>query len=244
MEVHKHPHHVTHKKKWSEYFLEFFMLFLAVFLGFLAENWREHLVEKERAKVLAQSLYADLKKDTVELQRDIRFSSSKATAADSIISMLHQPRNKWHDTAFYRSLTEIATINPFIATQGTYQQMKASGSLRYFKQSLVNLMNAYDVQISRTALRDEIDERHNQDKVAVFAYDAFNIEILFDMRLGKPITHPLYMNLADANAVNKFINLIAAAKVMAVRSTMEYNEQLKIGEQLIEELKKEFRLDE
>ena len=38
MEVHKHPHHVTHKKKWAEYLLEFFMLFLAVFLGFLAEN--------------------------------------------------------------------------------------------------------------------------------------------------------------------------------------------------------------
>ena len=38
MEVHKHPHHVTHKKKWGEYLLEFVMLFLAVFLGFVAEN--------------------------------------------------------------------------------------------------------------------------------------------------------------------------------------------------------------
>ena len=35
MEVHKHPHHATHKKKWGEYFLEFLMLFLAVFLGFV-----------------------------------------------------------------------------------------------------------------------------------------------------------------------------------------------------------------
>ena len=34
MEVHKHPHHVTHKKKWGEYFLEFLMIFLAVTLGF------------------------------------------------------------------------------------------------------------------------------------------------------------------------------------------------------------------
>ena len=38
MEIHKHPHHVTQKKKWEEYLLEFLMLFLAVFLGFLAEN--------------------------------------------------------------------------------------------------------------------------------------------------------------------------------------------------------------
>ncbi len=26
MEVHKHPHHVTHKKKWGEYLLEFYMI--------------------------------------------------------------------------------------------------------------------------------------------------------------------------------------------------------------------------
>ncbi len=32
---------MTHKKKWGEYLLESFMLFLAVFLGFIAENMRE-----------------------------------------------------------------------------------------------------------------------------------------------------------------------------------------------------------
>src|SRR6185369_7095980 len=63
MEVHKHPHHVTHKKKWGEYFLEFLMIFLAVFLGFLAENFREHQVEKERGKQYIESFYNDLEKD-------------------------------------------------------------------------------------------------------------------------------------------------------------------------------------
>src|SRR3982750_1889637 len=56
MEVHKHPHHVTHKKKWGEYLLEFLMLFLAVFLGFLAENLREQTVEHHREKEYVQSL--------------------------------------------------------------------------------------------------------------------------------------------------------------------------------------------
>jgi len=37
MEVH-HSHHPTHRKKWSEYIIEFVMLFLAVFFGFIAEN--------------------------------------------------------------------------------------------------------------------------------------------------------------------------------------------------------------
>jgi hypothetical protein len=46
MEVH-HGHHGG-PKGMKEYFLEFFMLFIAVTLGFFAENLREHYVEKQR----------------------------------------------------------------------------------------------------------------------------------------------------------------------------------------------------
>src|SRR5215471_2654460 len=67
MEVHKHPHHVMHRKKWGEYLLEFFMLFLAVFLGFLAENQREHYVEREREKQFINSLVRDVEMDTAQI---------------------------------------------------------------------------------------------------------------------------------------------------------------------------------
>ncbi len=63
MEAH-HPHHVSHKKKFGEYLLGFLILFLAVFLGFIAENIREHNVEKERAEQLAISFYDELKGDS------------------------------------------------------------------------------------------------------------------------------------------------------------------------------------
>ena len=71
MEVHKHPHHVTHKKKWTEYLLEFFMLFLAVFLGFVAENIRENIVERQREKEYITSLINDVKADTATVNRII-----------------------------------------------------------------------------------------------------------------------------------------------------------------------------
>ena len=50
MEVHHHSH--TPGKKWAHYFWEFLMLFLAVFCGFLAENFREHQVEKKKGKTI------------------------------------------------------------------------------------------------------------------------------------------------------------------------------------------------
>jgi hypothetical protein len=43
MEVHHHPH--VEKKNFKEYLLEFMMIFLAVTLGFIAENIREHFAE-------------------------------------------------------------------------------------------------------------------------------------------------------------------------------------------------------
>src|SRR5450755_1114446 len=71
MEVHKHPHHLTHKKKWIEYLLEFLMIFLAVFLGFLAEYQLEHVIEKQRANDFALSLQRDLVTDTAVFNMNI-----------------------------------------------------------------------------------------------------------------------------------------------------------------------------
>jgi hypothetical protein len=53
MEVHQHTH--SPRKKWTHYFWEFLMLFFAVFCGFMAENKREQVIEKHRAKEYAQS---------------------------------------------------------------------------------------------------------------------------------------------------------------------------------------------
>src|SRR5437762_288818 len=60
METHAHHLHKAPGKKWTHYFFEFLMLFLAVFAGFLAENWREHIVEKHRAHQFLQSMLLDV----------------------------------------------------------------------------------------------------------------------------------------------------------------------------------------
>ena len=78
MEVHHHSH--SERKKWTHYFWEFLMLFLAVFCGFLAENFREHQIEKNRAQQYIRSFYEDLKNDTARLNNLIDFNDEKITA--------------------------------------------------------------------------------------------------------------------------------------------------------------------
>src|SRR6266446_5698123 len=101
MEVHKHPHHVTHKKKWGEYLLEFIMLFLAVFLGFVAENIREHEVEKSRTKELAITLIADLKKDSAQIRALNEYRTMRSKYIDSFHQMLNKPFSRVDRLSFY-----------------------------------------------------------------------------------------------------------------------------------------------
>ncbi len=71
MEVH-HAHHPAHKKKWSEYILEFVMLFAAVTLGFFAENVREHQIIEHKTHQNLESVVLDLKEDSVLIQDRIK----------------------------------------------------------------------------------------------------------------------------------------------------------------------------
>ena len=65
MEVHHHPH--AGKKKFKEYFLEGLMIFVAVTVGFFAENLRVKLEENKKERQIIGTLGRDLNKDTARL---------------------------------------------------------------------------------------------------------------------------------------------------------------------------------
>src|SRR5438045_5883094 len=87
MEVHKHPHHVMHKKKWGEYLLEFLMLFLAVFLGFVAENIRENGSNREIAKNNIRSFVKNLREDSLNLVRTSQVNEKRFLYLDSLMDL-------------------------------------------------------------------------------------------------------------------------------------------------------------
>src|SRR5258708_5771712 len=125
MEVHKHPHHVTHKKKWGEYLLEFLMIFLAVTLGFFAENIRENISDKRRIHDYMQSMVNDLKNDLVLYHQSTTFNYGRANLIDSIITSISQHKNNTQEIYYAaRQLTK----DPMVVTPDskTFEQMKNS----------------------------------------------------------------------------------------------------------------------
>jgi hypothetical protein len=138
MEVHKHPHHVTHKKKWSEYLLEFLMLFLAVFLGFLAENLREQTVEHHREKEYIESLVEDLKSDTLQSSEVLVKLDNRSTGVDSVIAALASPGITANSNNAYRLWSKNMGFADFISNDRTIQQLKNSGGLWLIRNKTVS----------------------------------------------------------------------------------------------------------
>jgi len=242
MEVHHHPDLHHKPKKWKEYFLEFLMIFLAVTMGFIAENIREHITEHKNAKILAASLLEDIKSDTASLNSIITFSNKKINSSDSLLILLHTPRDTWNATNFYTNMIPMVTSLPFKSSDGTYTQMKTSGTLRYFRQSLVNIINSYDVQLKKTQYRDEVEDKGTWI-LADPLFDILNLEVIADIRFKRPVSHEMFIKVDNKEATDKLINLIALNKGFRSRSLQEYQAQLKIADKLIEALKKEYDLD-
>lgn len=138
MEVHKHPHHVTHKKKWGEYLLEFFMLFFAVFLGFLAEYQLEHKIERDRAKQYIFSIYEDLKVDNSQLQILIPQFKEKDKRLDTMLMKIRTVSPTNGANGIYKYVHEVANYPDFIYTDRTIQQLKNSGGMRLITNSETN----------------------------------------------------------------------------------------------------------
>ncbi len=133
MEVHHHPH--VEKKNFKEYFLEFLMIFLAVTMGFLAENLREHFTETKSAHQYLESY----KNDLLQNEKRIKHYDSVFIAAlpvyDSIVSIFYEKTENKNLIVLSRLLLEgqkniVVTINT-----PTYQQLISSGSMHYINNS-------------------------------------------------------------------------------------------------------------
>lgn len=130
MEVHHHPDVHHEKKKWKEYILEFLMIFLAVTMGFFAEQIRERHVEKERLHNYFGSMVLDINSNVIALDSAISENSKMVTKYDAIVKSFLISSDTFNRTAFAQNMGAI-WYRGFINRNETFEQMKSSGSLRY-----------------------------------------------------------------------------------------------------------------
>jgi hypothetical protein len=134
MEVHAHTH--TERKKWTHYFWEFFMLFLAVTLGFLVENQREHYIEHKREVEYIRSMVEDLKEDTASFNELIETNLIANKKIDTLIGLLKgKERDSFAKKIYYMARTIPLLDVDLVLQNKTFEQLKGSGGLRLIRST-------------------------------------------------------------------------------------------------------------
>ncbi len=159
MEVHTHSH--TARKKWTHYFWEFLMLFLAVFCGFLAEYQLEHKIEKDKEKKYMRSLIEDLKADTSAIIILNGQRMNRLLMYDSLADAIINKKYSANGADFYYWGRNISRRVFFFSADGTMQQLKNSGGLRLIRSQLIaDKIIAYDILYRNIMFQQQLEEIH------------------------------------------------------------------------------------
>ncbi len=133
MEVHHHPHIPTHAKPWKEYLLEGLMIFVAVTLGYGAENVREHYVETKKALISAKNLYVDVINDSIGFA-NTRRNRNKQDSCFEIINAYY------NNNSLDKEIPAIYAAHAHITRRMLYQmnslaldEVKSSGTLKFLE---------------------------------------------------------------------------------------------------------------
>lgn len=154
MEVHHHPH--VGEKRIKEYLLEGLMIFIAVSMGFIAENIREKITNHEKEVILIESIIQNLKTDTATLNTCIQKNLLKNAYQDTLLTYstknLTESKNL-HD--FYYYFIKGTYLSLFLPSDAAMTQIKTDGGLSLIsKKGVIDSVLNYDKQ-------NKTIERHN-----------------------------------------------------------------------------------
>jgi hypothetical protein len=257
MEVHAHTH--TARKKWTHYFWEFLMLFLAVSLGFYAENTRETILHKKEVKTQLNSMLSDLQSDITLFDSVTTRNSYSAQMADSLVEMLQSDITNTTEI-YFAARTVTANLGYYYSNSKSFDQLKSAGLLRYIKnKKLLDSIGAYYVSFQWLAnqidlLRLKMDEIHKGNTRLfdsyVFHHMMMNIKIIANgvalggqrTNINKPLVKPslLSADARDINTVSLNYHYYSTTMKFYIRNSIALQNRAK---ELIEMIKKEYRFN-
>jgi hypothetical protein len=218
MEAHYHPHHKL--KPWKEYFLEFLMIFLAVTLGFLAENIREDFADIRIGKEYVISYKEDLIKDTVIIQKTIRILNGNIAGCDSLNSYLQNERTKTVNDLqkiYQYNLSALRGFS-FNLTDRTSSQLKNSGGMRLLtnKKVIDGILDYWESEVILDGIQTSAATMRQQAREKTYLifdnqYYADNSDSLGerDVSADARLMTDNYLQLAELrNRINHFKNTI------------------------------------
>jgi hypothetical protein len=156
-----HHAHLHETKRWKAYFVEFVMIFLAVTMGFFAENIREGITNHRKEKHFLQSLAEDIKSDKAQLVQYIQFKKNVMGYCDSLLLIISHTNVFKNSNGFYNYSREMARYVRYYPADRTIGQLKNAGNMQLITNW--DLSNAIADYYSKNKFMEEIDEELNDE---------------------------------------------------------------------------------
>jgi len=241
MEVHHHPDLHHKPKRWKEYFLEFLMIFLAVTLGFFAENIRESTSEHNQEVQYAQALYTEFHNDSIVAANKLSIRIKKLNDLDYLNAYLRDSNLNVLSRNFYPSFTRglfLMTNYAFQPLDGILNQLISTGSMRYFKEiDLQKLLGEISVCIKNVRARNDQEYMFWSDPIKPFLLRHCDFNWLNRIRANNVSANSLdlvnnYQNSLD-NIQGTILNLNSFDRTEASNIVM-FLKQILIGTQTLQ----------
>ncbi len=244
MEVHAHTH--TPRKKWTHYFWEFLMLFLAVFCGFLAEYKLEQTIERNREKEYIVSMIEDLETDTININTHATYRNDRRRRLDSLSLLLRLPDYSQHTGLIYYYARWVPRNSFFNTADRTIQQLKNAGGMRLItKKAASDAILAYDAQVKIVNTQSNSLESNNVDEFTGMMNGIFDGNVLDEMYgdslLTKPAGNPPFLT-NDKQKINALATQLHWIKSLNSRNLYFENKLKMQAANTIHVLKKEYNL--
>jgi len=246
MEVHHHA--TTSPQKWTHYLWEFLMLFLAVFCGFLAENFREHQVENRREQQFIYSLIDDVKLDTGALNAILIRRIRRKEMFDSLSLLLNGTERDKHVSRLYYFARQMQRLSPVIFTYNdrTIQQLKNGGNMRLIRKSTVtDAVVLYDAAVREMYTTQERENDYMLQSLPHIyrIFDGQIMDLMVDSTSAIHEPPPAVKLLPGAQAsVNDFNGVLHSIKSSNIVLITKVKTMITEGEKLLNILKEEYHL--
>ena len=165
-------------------------------------------------------------------------------SADRVLSELKKPRSFQNDTILQvNGVSGLFEFNYFDPQMGNYEQMKNSGSLRYFKHDLIKMLTHYESDANRLLLTKNSYLNFLNDIITPFIINTLNTDFTDALKNKEPYKGgSVFMKEPDRATINQWKNIIIMMrKRHGIEMTgIEVHEKRAL--ELIDELRKTYHL--
>ncbi len=178
MEVHHHPH--VEKKGLKEYILEGLMIFLAVTMGFIAENIRESISKHEQEHQLMEEMAEDLQRDTASMHYYIASTKQKIYVFDTLIDLVFQARSALLPDSALRKMYRLYDLSKswghHSPTTRALDQLDKERGFGFLNKKEISdsILKYKDLNQSSITLSDRF--RSREEDARIFAQNIFDNE--------------------------------------------------------------------